>query len=138
MSENPKKFLFGVAMFAHLCVASKCIRRPPPRVAIRRNIATTLSRASLAPDLPSEAEIALQEVLEEKTHDSEEEELLSHLESENTGNVEEQWKPETFNEFLQSIGNNFKYADAPRKWLSGNEAVESVSPRSRWYAYAVG
>ena len=123
-------------MFSHLRVASKCIRRPPPRIAIRRSISTTLARASLAPDLPSDAEIALQEALaEQETLDKEEEELLRKLESEPSS--DERRQPETYNEFMEAIGNNFKHADAPRKWLGGNEAVEFVSPRSGLLAHAV-
>ena len=116
-------------MFSQLRVASKCIRRPPPPVAVRRSISTTLTRSSLAPDLPSDAEIALQEALaEQESLDKEEEELLRTLESDSSS--DEQRKPETYNQFMEAIGNNFKYADAPRKWLGGNEAVEFVSPRS--------
>ena len=116
-------------LFSQLRVASKCIQCPPLPVAARRSISTTSVRSSLAPDLPTDAEIALQEALaEQKSLDKEEEDLLRKLESDSSS--DEQRKPETYNEFMEAIGNNFKYADAPRKWLGGNEAVEFVSPRS--------
>jgi hypothetical protein len=112
-------------MFSHLRVASKCIRRPPQRVSTphSRRITTTPVRASLAPEPPSEAEIALKEAIaEQETHDKEEEYVLSQLKD----SPEERRQPETYNEFMEEMGNGFKYADAPRKWLGGNEAVEFV------------
>lgn len=110
-------------MFFHLRVASKCIRRPPQRVSIPRSISTTLVRASLAPEHPSEAEITLQEAIaEQETLDKEEEDVLRQLED----SSEERRSPETYQEFMEAIGNEFKHADAPRKWLGGNEAVEFV------------
>jgi len=123
-------------MFSHLRIASKCIRRPFPRVSNRRNIYTTpVVRSSLAPDLPSDADLALQEALaEEETLNKEEEALLRKLE---TDSSDERRQPETYNEFMEAIGNNFKYADAPCKWLGGNEAVEFVFPRSGWHAHSV-
>ena len=98
-----------------------------------RSISTALVRASLAPDLPSDAEIALQEALaEQETLDKE---LLHKLESESS--LDERRQPETYHEFMEAIGNNFKHADAPRKWLGGNEAVEFISPNSGSHAHAV-
>jgi hypothetical protein len=116
-------------MFSQLRVASKCIRRPPVSVSACRSISATLARSSLAPDPPTDADIALQEALaEQESLDKEEEDLLRKLESESSS--DEQRKPETYNEFMEAIGNKFKHADAPRKWLGGNEAVEFVSTRS--------
>jgi hypothetical protein len=113
-------------MFSHFRVASGWVRRPPPRVSVCRNISTTpVVCASLAPDPPTEAEAALEEALaEEEILNKEEAEVLGKLET--VSSSEAQRKPETYDEFMEAIGNNFKYADGPRKWLGG-ETVESVS-----------
>lgn len=120
-------------MFTHLRLASKRIRRPSPRITFRRNISNTLARLSLAPDPPSDAEIALQEALaEEEDLDKEEEQLLRDLESQSPSDSgsDSNRKPQTYKEFIETIGNQFRYADAPRKWLGGNEAVEFVPSHS--------
>jgi hypothetical protein len=115
-------------MFSHFRVASGWVRRSPARVSVYRNISTTpVASSSLAPDPPSEAEVALQEALaEQETLDKEEAVILSEPEPGPGSSSEASRNPETYNEFMESIGNRFKYADGPCKWL-GNQVVESVS-----------
>jgi hypothetical protein len=112
-------------MFSHLRLASRCLRpcSRPTRIPAGRNFSSTFqTRSSLGPEPPSDAEVseevpAEQEVLEHSAADS-----------------EAVADPESYNDFMDMIGFQFKNADGPRKWLGG-QVVEFVFASS-WAAHS--
>ncbi|GLB43497.1 putative eukaryotic mitochondrial regulator protein [Lyophyllum shimeji] len=97
-------------MFAHFRLAPQCVRtcsRPSPLLCARRSISYTPTRHSeLAPEPPSEEEVESSVV----------DQVIEKLES---TPAEEGRQPETYNEFMTSIGEKYRLADAPNKWLGG-------------------
>ncbi|KAF8079092.1 eukaryotic mitochondrial regulator protein-domain-containing protein [Lyophyllum atratum] len=97
-------------MFSNVRIAARCVRtcsRPSPQLCARRSISYTHpNRSELAPEPPSEAD--LEDPVIEK--------IIEKLESRAE---EEGRQPETYNEFMESMGEKFKKADGPNKWLGG-------------------
>ncbi|KAG5652569.1 hypothetical protein H0H81_004529 [Sphagnurus paluster] len=96
-------------MLSHLRIAPirlQACSRVSPTLCARRSISHTLStRSELAPEPPSEADLA---------------DPLENLFQKPEATPEEEGRqPETYNEFMNSIGENFRKADAPTKWLGG-------------------
>lgn len=105
-------------MFSHFRLASSRVQpcsRPISRIAAARSFSSTpLIRSDLAPEPPSGEELLTTAVAEEEA-------FLGGPKAP----AEDQRAPETYNEFMASIGNNFRKADAPNKWL-GEQVVEFV------------
>lgn len=98
----------ATAMLSHLrCAISRpqtCSRLVLKQAAASRGIhATRLARSELAPE-PSEEQ---------------QEQPAQSSEGAPTGGRTEEMNPEFYKDFMQTIGADFKNADAPRKWLGG-------------------
>lgn len=105
-------------MFSHL--ASRCLRpcSRPSRIHPVRNFSSTIqTRSDLSPEPPTDAEVALEAALTEQEATS--------GEQDSTADSEAMADPETYNDFMNMIGFQFKHADGPRKWLGG-QVVEFV------------
>lgn len=127
----PQKFWWLFSMFSHL--ASRCLRpcSRPSRIHPVRNFSSTIqTRSDLSPEPPTDAEVALEAALTEQEATS--------GEQDSAADAEATADPETYNDFMDMIGFQFKHADGPRKWLGG-QVVEFVftsscaAHSSRWH-----
>lgn len=120
----PQNFWWLFSMFSQLRLASRCLRpcSRSSRIHPIRNFSSTIqTRSDLSPEPPTDAEVALEAALAEQKATSDEQQELEH----SAADAEAMADPESYNDFMDMIGFQFKHADGPRKWLGG-QVVESV------------
>lgn len=118
-------------MFSHFRLTPRCARTYP-RSSVHYysrcgNSLTHLTRrefSELAPEPPSEDELDAQADAPDPL-----EQVLGQMEKRGKGETRQ---PETYNEFMEAAGENFRKADGPNKWLGGRVVefvfLQRVSP----------